>query len=42
MSEAVSRMLARYGCRKAADDPRAMREILQRIALLGLWRSRFF
>ena len=42
MSEAVSRMLARYGCRTAADDPRAMREILQGIALLGLWRGRFF
>ncbi|MFH1954214.1 MAG: nucleotidyl transferase AbiEii/AbiGii toxin family protein [Pseudomonadota bacterium] len=42
MNEAVSRMLARYGCRRAVDDPRAMREILQGIALLGLWRGRFF
>gem|GEM_PF-23993 len=42
MNEAVSKMLARYGCRKAADDPRAMREILQGVALLGLWRGRFF
>jgi hypothetical protein len=42
MNDAVSRMLVRYGCRKAKDDPRAMREILQRIALLGLWRGRLF
>ena len=42
MNEAVVKMLARYGCRTIEDDPRAMREILQGIALLGLWRGRFF
>ena len=42
MNEAISKMLACYGCRKAADDPRAMREILQGVVLLGLWRGRFF
>ncbi len=42
MNESVSKMLARYGCKRAADDPRAMREILQGVVLLGLWRGRFF
>jgi predicted nucleotidyltransferase component of viral defense system len=42
MNEAVMRMLARYERRRAEDDIRALREILQEIALLGLWRSRFF
>lgn len=42
MNEAVVRMLARYECRRVEDDVKALREILQEIALLGLWRSRFF
>lgn len=42
MNEAVARMLARYECRRVEDDVKALREILQEIALLGLWRSRFF
>ncbi|MCE5262183.1 MAG: nucleotidyl transferase AbiEii/AbiGii toxin family protein [Deltaproteobacteria bacterium] len=42
MNEAFSKMLAHYGCRKPADDPRAMREVLQGVVLLGLWRGRFF
>ena len=42
MNEAVTRMLARYERRRVEDDVRALREILQEIALLGLWRSRFF
>lgn len=42
MNEAFSKMLARYGCRKPADDPRPLREILQGVVLLGLWRGRFF
>ena len=42
MNEAFPKMLARYGCRKPADDPRALREILQGVVLLGLWRGRFF
>lgn len=42
MNEAVMRMLARYERRRVEDDVRALREILQEIALLGLWRSRFF
>ncbi|OPY93204.1 MAG: hypothetical protein A4E73_00357 [Syntrophaceae bacterium PtaU1.Bin231] len=42
MNEAVARMLARYECRRLEDYTRALREILQEMALLGLWRSRFF
>jgi predicted nucleotidyltransferase component of viral defense system len=42
MNEAVMRMLARYERRRVEDDVQALREILQEIALLGLWRSRFF
>lgn len=42
MNEAVSRMLARYDRRRVEDEVRALREILQEVALLGLWRSRFF
>ncbi|MBM3301696.1 MAG: nucleotidyl transferase AbiEii/AbiGii toxin family protein, partial [Deltaproteobacteria bacterium] len=42
MNEAVMRMLARYERRKVEDNVKALREILQEIALLGLWRSRFF
>ena len=42
MNEAISRMLSRYDCRRVEDYVRALREILQEIALLGLWRSRFY
>jgi predicted nucleotidyltransferase component of viral defense system len=42
VNEAFSKMLARYGCRRTKDDPRALREILQGVVLLGLWRGRFF
>jgi len=42
MNEAVMRMLARYERRRVEDEVKALREILQEIALLGLWRSRFF
>jgi predicted nucleotidyltransferase component of viral defense system len=42
MNEVVMRMLARYERRRVEDDVKALREILQEIALLGLWRSRFF
>jgi predicted nucleotidyltransferase component of viral defense system len=42
MNEAVAHMLARYERRRVEDDVKALREILQEIALLGLWRSRFF
>jgi predicted nucleotidyltransferase component of viral defense system len=42
MHDAVARMLSRYECRGANDYINALREILQEIALLGLWRSKFF
>jgi predicted nucleotidyltransferase component of viral defense system len=42
MNEAIARMLARYDCRRVEDSVRALREILHEIALLGLWRSKFF
>ena len=42
MNEAVGRMLARYERKTTEDSARALREILQEIALLGLWRSKFF
>jgi predicted nucleotidyltransferase component of viral defense system len=35
-------MLARYQARRLEDYVRALREILHEIALLGLWRSKFF
>jgi predicted nucleotidyltransferase component of viral defense system len=42
MNEALARMMARYKCHRLEDYVRALREILQEIALLGLWRSKFF
>ncbi len=42
MHEAIERMLARYTCVTANDYINALREILQEVALLGLWRSKFF
>lgn len=35
-------MLDRYECRSLDDHLRALREIMQEIALLGLWRGKFF
>ncbi|MFC1799313.1 nucleotidyl transferase AbiEii/AbiGii toxin family protein [Candidatus Eisenbacteria bacterium] len=42
MQEAIRNMLDRYECRTRDDYARALREILQEVALLGLWRSKFF
>lgn len=42
MHEAIAQMLSRYPCQRVEDTVRALREILQEIALLGLWRSKFF
>jgi len=42
MHEAVGRMLEKYECRGLNDYLNALREILQDIALLGLWRGKFF
>ena len=42
MHEAIGRMLDRYERNGVDDTFQALREIIQEIALLGLWRSRFF
>jgi len=42
MHEALARMLAKYESMRLEDTMRALREIMQEIALLGLWRSKFF
>ncbi len=42
MHEAVARMMSKYKCGSAEDYTHALREIMQEIALLGLWRSKFF
>jgi predicted nucleotidyltransferase component of viral defense system len=42
MNEAVAGMLERYDNHSLEDHLQALREILQEIALLGLWRSKFF
>jgi len=42
MHDAISRMMSKYECRGANDYSNSLREILQEIALLGLWRGRFF
>ena len=40
--EALERMLARYELNSLADYKNAIKEIVQEIALLGLWRAKFF
>ena len=42
MHEAVVRMLAKYEPKSFGDSVRALREIIQEVALLGLWRAKFF
>jgi len=42
MHEAIEQMLRKYNCQRTEDYTKALREILQEIALLGLWRSKFF
>ena len=42
MNDADGRMQARYEGNSSEDSVRAPREILHEIALLGLWRSKFF
>lgn len=42
MNEAIRSLLERYSCRTQDDYLNALREILQELALLGLWRARFF
>ena len=42
MHDAIRTMLDRCECRTRDDYVNALREILQEVALLGLWRSKFF
>jgi predicted nucleotidyltransferase component of viral defense system len=42
MNEVIRQMLAAYDIRSLEDSLHALREIMQEIALLGLWRSKFF
>ena len=42
MHDAIRSMLDRYECRSRDETINALREILQDLALLGLWRSKFF
>jgi hypothetical protein len=42
MREAVAQMLSKYDCQRVEDTTQALREILQELALLGLWRAKFF
>jgi hypothetical protein len=42
MQEAIVRMLSQHDCRTLDGAVRALREILQEVALLGLWRAKFF
>ncbi len=42
MNDAVKTMLNRYRCSSVNDHENALKEIIQEIALLGLWRAKFF
>lgn len=42
MNPALRQMLDAYPCQTRDDFTNALREILQQLALLGLWRSKFF
>src|SRR5687767_6380668 len=42
MNQAILSMLSRYNCTTTQGYENALKEIMQEIALLGLWRSKFF
>jgi predicted nucleotidyltransferase component of viral defense system len=42
MNQAIQNMLDRYRCETRSQFERALKEILQELALVGLWRARFF
>ena len=42
MNDAINNMLEGYHCSSSDDYINALREIMQELALLGLWRSKFF
>jgi predicted nucleotidyltransferase component of viral defense system len=42
MHDAIKSMLNAYDCQTRDDYENALREIIQEVALLGLWRAKFF
>lgn len=42
MNPAIGSMLERYNCETRLDYENALKEIIQEVALLGLWRAKFF
>lgn len=42
MNNAIKSMLDKYSCQTERDYTNALKEIIQEIALLGLWRAKFF
>ncbi len=42
MNEALDIMLKKYNCRSINDYENALKEIVQEIALLALWRAKFY
>lgn len=42
MHNVVKEMLAKYSCATVEDHENALKEIIQQIALLGMWRAKFF
>ena len=42
MHDAIANMLSKYNCQTPNDYTNALREILQEVALLGLWRGKLF
>ena len=42
MKDIVKQMLAPYNCQSLEDFENALKEIIQEIALLGMWRGKFF
>lgn len=42
MNNDIKQLLARYNCSSLQEHDQALREILQEIALVGLWRGKFF
>jgi predicted nucleotidyltransferase component of viral defense system len=42
MNPAITSMLEKYNCQTRQDYENALKEIIQQIALLGLWRAKFF
>ena len=41
MDSVVLQMLGKYKCKTSVDYENALKEIMQEIALLGLWRAKF-